>query len=121
MEDVLRSTEEEFNQFPIFVRPMARGGFKRKAGQSVQDWRRTLARFTDLTDRAHDDDEQTLAQMEAECGLMASRLDQLISYFEAVPGETARFTKDPELLCGVTQIMGERVAAAQRLRLALAR
>lgn len=31
-------TEAEFNKLPLFVRPMARRGFKGKSGKSLQDW-----------------------------------------------------------------------------------
>ncbi|MEZ4771051.1 MAG: SDR family oxidoreductase [Caldilineales bacterium] len=119
LEDVLRTTEEEFNQFPLFARPMARSGFKRKAGQSVQDWRRMLDRFGQLTGQAAAGQPQQAAQFAAERSLMAVRLEQLVSYFEAVPAETARFTRDQELLRNVTQVMADRVALVQQLRDAL--
>lgn len=118
LEDILKTTEQEFNQFPLFARPMARSGFKRKAGQSVQDWQRSLARFSDLIERAMHDP-AAKPQLSAESARMAQRLEQLASYFEAVPVETARFTKDQEMLRNVSRIMAERVALVRRLQTAL--
>ncbi|MCB0247218.1 MAG: hypothetical protein KDI07_01470, partial [Anaerolineae bacterium] len=92
---------------------------KRKAGQSVQDWRRTLDRFGQLIEQAAGDQPQQAAQVAAESPLMAARLEELASYFEAVPAETARFTRDEELVRNVAKVMAERVALIQQLRDAL--
>ncbi len=119
LEAVLKTTEQEFNQFPLFARPMARSGFKRKAGQSVQDWQHSLERFSKLMERVIAGDTAAQAQLQAERTTLAGRLEQLASYFDAVPTETARFTRDQELLRNVSRIMAERVALVRKLRTAL--
>jgi hypothetical protein len=120
LESVLQTTEDEFNQFPLFARPMARSGFKRKAGQSVQDWRRAMAQFSELIDHTMAGDQEARIRLTAERAPMGHRLQQLAGYFEAVPGETARFTRDEEMLSTVSRLMAARVDLVQRLRHALA-
>lgn len=46
--NALVETEAELNKLPVFVRPMARAGFKDKAGLSVKEWG---TQVRDLTDR----------------------------------------------------------------------
>jgi hypothetical protein len=43
LEQVLVEAGAEFNRLPAFVRPLARNGFKVKAGRSLAAWQRELA------------------------------------------------------------------------------
>lgn len=100
LEAMLRETEAEFGQLPLFVRPLARSGFRSKAGQSLADWMRTAANLTRQLETA---------PAAVPAGLLR-QLEQLAQYYQGVPAETARFTKDEALLATVARTSAERVA-----------
>lgn len=104
---VITATEAEFNQLPAFVRPVARSGFKKKSGLSLQDWARTAAA---LADWIHSPE-----TLRAEHPRLKSLFDKLVSYYEGVPAETARFTRDAEMLQSVERISQERIGLVRRL------
>lgn len=111
LQEIIAQTEVEFGRLPAFVRPLARGGFKGKAGQSLQDWTRTAAALA--------------AQLEQgvllpDAARPRSLLDKLVTYYEGVPAETARFTKDAETLRAVEETSRERIAVIRALTAALA-
>lgn len=81
---ILVETETEFNKLPIFVRPMAKSGFKAKAGMSLPDWQRLITSVLS--------DSSVLPE------ITPKRLEALATYFREVPKETARFTNDEETL-----------------------
>ncbi len=97
---ILVETEAEFASMPIFVRPLARSGFKGKAGASLGDWQRLI------------DSLRAGAYPTAD---LPARLDKLASYYRGVPAETARFTRDAELLRSVEQLCHRRVALIESL------
>jgi NAD(P)-dependent dehydrogenase (short-subunit alcohol dehydrogenase family) len=105
--EMIAATEAEFNQLPAFVRPIARRGFKGKSGQSIRDWARTAASLTDLL--------KSPEILQAELSRLKALFDKLVSYYQGVPAETARFTKDPEMLQSVERISQERIALIHRL------
>ena len=115
---VIDETETEFNKLPIFVRPMARAGFKSKAGQSLQDWKRTAARLTGQLEAIAADASQ-VASLRASVPALNTSLEKLEVYYYGVPAETARFTKDTNLLREVSQVCSERVALIKSLAAAL--
>ena len=119
LQEVIARTDAEFNKLPIFVRPMARGGFKNKSGQSIQDWARTASKLTEQLKKVEAADAVTEQQVRADCGRRKELLGKLIVYWQEVPGETARFTKDANLLRDVTQQMAERETVARSLIAAL--
>ena len=99
---VLAETDAEFNRLPIFVRPMARNGFKGKAGQSLTDWQRRLAALGEGEARASAD--------------LPECLEKLAGYYRDVPKETARFTRDAEMLRQVTEVCRQRIGVIERLQ-----
>ncbi|HTP07168.1 MAG TPA: SDR family oxidoreductase, partial [Anaerolineae bacterium] len=99
---ILAETEAEFNRLPIFVRSMARQGFKSKAGQSLPDWQRMIATLE--------------ANPAAPPQNLSERLDKLANYYRDVPKETARFTRDEDLLRQITEVTQQRIAIIQQLR-----
>jgi NAD(P)-dependent dehydrogenase (short-subunit alcohol dehydrogenase family) len=105
--EMISATEAEFNQLPAFVRPIARAGFKKKSGQSLQAWARTAAALMGWL--------KSPETLQAELPRLISLFDKLVSYYQGVPAETARFTKDPEMLLRVERISQERIALARRL------
>lgn len=99
--DILEETEMEFGQLPLFVRPMARQGFKSKAGARLSDWRQLLNKLNS-NERAIPSD-------------MPSRLKSLDKYYREVPQETARFTKDEETLQQINETTQKRLQIIQDL------
>lgn len=92
---ILVETEAEFNKLPIFVRPLAKNGFKTKAGISLPGWQQLLAALIS--------GESTIPEN------MSQRLEALAKYFREVPKETARFTKDEATLKMVTETAESRM------------
>ncbi len=115
LESALAQTAAEFEKLPVFVRPMARSGFKGKAGQSIQDWVRHSAHLTQLLEKAAGGEAGAAAQLQGEARLLKERLGKLSLYYQGVPAETARFTKDAGLLQEVARLTGERVALISAL------
>ncbi|MEW6651740.1 MAG: SDR family oxidoreductase [Chloroflexota bacterium] len=97
---VLLETEAEFASLPVFARPLARSGFKSKAGASLTDWQRLI--------------DSTRAGVSPAADLPA-RLNKLAAYYRGVPAETARFTRDRELLRSVEQLCCRRVELIESL------
>ena len=50
---------------------------------------------------------------------LKSLFDGLVRYYHEAPAETARFSRDPQLMAHVTQVMGEREAVVCALIAAL--
>jgi NAD(P)-dependent dehydrogenase (short-subunit alcohol dehydrogenase family) len=102
---ILAETQAEFEHLPIFARPLARSGFKSRAGASISDWQRWA---------------DALAAGSAPAPGFGSRLVKLADYYRNVPAETARFTKDEALLEQVRQTCKQRIAVVQALSEAIA-
>jgi len=100
---------------------MARVGFRGKAGQSLQDWARTAAKLIEQLKQIETLDPTAGAALRADLPRLKELLERLITYYEGVPGETARFTQDADLLRNVAQITTERVAVIRALMSALDR
>jgi NAD(P)-dependent dehydrogenase (short-subunit alcohol dehydrogenase family) len=99
---ILNETETEFNRLPVFVRPMARQGFKSKSGQSLADWKRLLS---------------TLETGKSPVPLnLSEMLEKLAGYYRDVPKETARFTRDEQTLRQVAELSGQRIGVINKLR-----
>jgi NAD(P)-dependent dehydrogenase (short-subunit alcohol dehydrogenase family) len=112
--EILAETGHEFEKLPAFVRPLARSGFKGKAGMSLDDWRRALAGLKTTVQAALQTDSPPAGLLQAARGL-PTRLEKLVSYYRGVPAETARFTRDREMLAQVARLSNERIEAVQRL------
>jgi NAD(P)-dependent dehydrogenase (short-subunit alcohol dehydrogenase family) len=114
---MIAETEAEFARLPIFVRPLARSGFKARAGQSLQDWARAASSLTAQLDGLAGGGPATgfTSGLPRLLGLVA----KLIAYYQAVPGETARFTKDAAVLAEVKATCDGREAALRALVAAL--
>ena len=99
---ILADTDAELNRLPVFVRPIARQGFKSKTGHSISDWQRLLSSLA--------------AGTAAPPAGFVERLDKLADYYRDVPKETARFTRDAETLRHVADVSGQRIGVISRLR-----
>lgn len=115
LRDVLVETDSEFEQLPFFTRPIARRGFKAKAGQSVQEWSRTTDLLAECLSNMVDSDLTAVTPLRASWPDLGERLNKLIVYYVEVPDETARFTKDAGILCQVAETSAERVASIRSL------
>jgi NAD(P)-dependent dehydrogenase (short-subunit alcohol dehydrogenase family) len=109
--EIIVQTGEEFNKLPVFVRPMARNGFKSKAGQSLSDWQRNLAELVEMLDAV----QRSGVKPAGDIREWLRRFEKLASYFEGAPAETARFTRDPAVLKQVAQIAADRTALIHAL------
>jgi NAD(P)-dependent dehydrogenase (short-subunit alcohol dehydrogenase family) len=105
IEAILVETENEFNKLPVFVRPMARSGFKGKAGQSAADWQRSLAVLRSDIEAGKPPSQANIPAL----------LEKLIVYYRDVPKETARFTKDADFLRQVSETSNQRIAILENL------
>ena len=112
LQAAIEQMAEEFNKLPVFVRPLARNGFKSKAGQSIQDWARTAAGLTAQFERIASSSGVSSASY-PDAPRLKDLLHKLIVYLEAVPAETARFTKDASLLHQVKTLSEQRIAVAR--------
>lgn len=95
LETILAETAADFEKLPIFIRPLARSGFKGKAGQSLPDWQRTAQGLRARLEQGGEVDTARLLPL----------LEKLIHYVQGVPAETARFTKDQAFLRQVREKM----------------
>ncbi|RPI85623.1 MAG: SDR family oxidoreductase [Chloroflexi bacterium] len=105
---LIHETEAELNKIPVFLRPIARNGFKNKAGQSIQEWHRTANHLVELAQKIAHEDPGSRENLRAESPKLTGLLQKLTLYYEGVPAETARFTKDTEFLKEVSRIAAER-------------
>lgn len=109
VEAILVETEKDFNKLPLFVRPMAKNGFKGKSGKSVPDWQRSMAGL-----RSDIEKEKSPSLTE-----ILPFLDKLVNYFRDVPKETSRFTKDADFLRQVQETTNQRILLIERLKQSL--
>ncbi len=60
---ILAQTAENFDKFPLFIRPFARNGFKNKAGLNLQDWQFTAQRWAGLFQKSASGDRTAAASL----------------------------------------------------------
>lgn len=113
--DVVRETEAEFNRLPVFVRPMARRGFRNKTGKSLQEWNQTLQALSAQVDSALSGETAARENLCREFPSLAESLNRLFVYYEEVPSETARMTKDVEFFKEVARISEQRMTLIRAL------
>jgi NAD(P)-dependent dehydrogenase (short-subunit alcohol dehydrogenase family) len=104
LEQILSETAAEFERLPAFARPLAKNGFKGKAGLNLADWQRLITALQAGQTPASD---------------LAGRLEKLAGYYRDVPKETSRFTRDAELLQQVTELSRQRIGVIQSLQQAI--
>jgi hypothetical protein len=97
---ILKETENEFERLPFFVRPVARRGFKTRTGGSFADWHQWSGGFE---------------RGEIPGANLVAYLEKLVVYYQEVPAETARFTKDAELLNEVAKTCENRIAVVKQV------
>ncbi len=111
LSEILAATGEEFNQLPMFARPMARSGFKRKAGLRLQDWAHNATEISALLSASDGLQPEQISRLEK----YRQQFKDLQAYYQGVPAETARFTRDQEMLRIVQQTADERLETIRQL------
>ena len=110
---MLAETDAEFARLPVFVRPMARRGLRRKSGLSTTDWTRTLADVQGHLEQVSSIGATAVAVLRAEHSRTEEALQGLLRYYREVPAEFSRFSRDQEALRAVTATSEERLAVVQ--------
>jgi NAD(P)-dependent dehydrogenase (short-subunit alcohol dehydrogenase family) len=106
---ILAETAGEFDRLPLFVRPMARAGFKSKSGLSLQDWTHTVHALAGRLEELKTAGPPTRIAPPPAYPIPKELLEKLIRYYHEVPAETARFTKDETLLTQIKLVSIGRV------------
>ncbi len=98
---MLNETEAELNQLPVFVRPIAKRGFKQKTSNNLSDWQNLLVRIKNGNPIPGD---------------FRTQLENLKNYYKDVPAETSRFTRDKAVLDQVLKLTDERIALINKIQ-----
>jgi NAD(P)-dependent dehydrogenase (short-subunit alcohol dehydrogenase family) len=108
VELMLYETEEEFNRLPVFVRPLARQGFKQKSGKRIQDWSRIIVELIkQIQDAGFSPEGRKLLLARVPGWIKA--LENLAVYYRGVPAATATMTRDQEFLRQVRETTNKRI------------
>lgn len=108
LEEFIAQNLAEYKKLPFFAKPIARNFFHGKSGQSMEDWQQTAADLTALLRRMQSLDASAEQEFAKSYHALRPKLVNLIGYCQEVPGEMARFNRDPEMLRSLRQYMGER-------------
>jgi hypothetical protein len=115
----LIQTSSDIDRLPIFARPLAHGGFQSKTGRRIQDGLKAIGKLTEQLQRMQSYHAVGDAEYALDLPRLLDWLTRLATYYDDVPAQTARFTRDPATLQAVAHQSEERAAAARQL-LALA-
>lgn len=115
LQAAIAESEQELGRLPIFVRPMARQGFKGKAGLSLADWARTAAGLNARLQQVIDGNPDTVAVLRQELPRLGELLSRLEVYYREAPGEMARFTKDVAAIREAEEIARRRTGVIHGL------
>jgi hypothetical protein len=106
---IVVETSREFERLPVFFRPLAQRGIRKKTGLRAQDWEAALDELAEA--RLADDSLESFAGWSR----LIEALDGLARYYHEVPGETARFVHDEEVLQEIAATASRREVAARAL------
>lgn len=115
----LLETDSEFDKLPVFVRPMARGGFKSKVGLRVQDSIRAVSKLTEQLQRMQSSHSLVDIEFQVDQTRMADMLRRLQRYYGEMPAEAERFSADASLLSQIQRQAAQRQAVIESLLAAL--
>jgi NAD(P)-dependent dehydrogenase (short-subunit alcohol dehydrogenase family) len=113
--EFLVQIDQEYKKLPPSMQPIAARGFKGKAGQSVQDWEQTVTSLVEQLTKMQKSDAAAETAFRASYPRLNELLDKLISYCQAIPGESARVVQDSETLHSITKAMAKRVTQIRYL------
>ncbi|NPV09023.1 MAG: SDR family oxidoreductase [Anaerolineae bacterium] len=121
LQAIIDQTAAELRRLPVFVRPLARRGFRRKTGQDMERWSRTLSDLQGHLRQMDRLDSVVVAAFRAEHPEVEELLKGLLRYYREAPGEFARFTRDESAVRYVTELNAEREQVVRSLINTLAR
>lgn len=119
--EILAETEAEFNRLPVFVRPLARNGFRAGSGLNLQGWKSALVQLSEALGSQARWPSQEGADPAFDYPPFRQLLARLQLYYRGVPEETARFTKDAAILQQITETSRARAGLIEALTAALDR
>lgn len=96
---------------------MIRKAFAAKAGQAIQERVETASRLHDGLMQANDG--EALNDLRHQRPRLQGLLQKLAAYYQAVPGESSHFIKDPNEMKRITRTMAQREGLACSLARAL--
>jgi NAD(P)-dependent dehydrogenase (short-subunit alcohol dehydrogenase family) len=111
----LEEIRGEFDKLPVFARPIARSGFKSKAGISIQEWIQLAENTCSQLEEVEGLDRQTEQELRDCYPRLKDLMGKLILYLRDVPKETARFTRDEDLLRQVSRLTAQRESLIRSL------
>lgn len=111
LQGALEGTEADFASMPFFVRPMVRGGFARRTGMGIEEWRRLaellIAEVRSGADPAH---------VRERHPVLRTQLARLAESYRTAPERAARgMGGKREALQSVTDTARQREAAVRAL------
>ncbi len=99
LRNVLEDTGRDFSSMPFFVRPMVRGGFAKRAGQSLEEWQRLAsALLVEVTP------DTPAARVREQHPRLREQLEQLADNYRTAP---ERASKGMGALAGTLQRVQE--------------
>jgi NAD(P)-dependent dehydrogenase (short-subunit alcohol dehydrogenase family) len=114
VEAMLQETAEEFGRLPVFVRPLARQGFKQKSGKRLEDWSKSIVELINqVRDAGFSPEGRKL--LVARIPGWVNALNRLATYYRGVPEATATMTRDQEFLEQVREITEARLQTISEL------
>jgi NAD(P)-dependent dehydrogenase (short-subunit alcohol dehydrogenase family) len=114
VEAMLLETAEEFGRLPVFVRPLARQGFKQKSGKRLEDWRRSIVELINqVRDAGFSPEGRKL--LVARIPGWVKALNRLATYYRGVPEATATMTRDQDFLQQVRETTEARLQTISEL------
>ena len=87
----LQQTQTDLKKVPALIRPVARGAFKSKSGQSIEDWLQTAEDLVAVFEGANGG---ASAAVRGDFPGLAGRLEGLEKYYREAPAENARFVRE---------------------------
>lgn len=110
--EILAETQADINRMPVFVRPMAKRGYRKRTGMSFAEWER-FAR--DLERRLS----AGLPRAKTVRPDSIHFLQQLIENYRTAPQRAAKFMRDPATLQTIRERTQTRLRSVEELVTAL--
>jgi hypothetical protein len=79
------------------------------------DWTKTADSLTEILKSGEDSGISNREKLVLQFPRIQAQLKQLTQYYADVPAETARFTKDPEVLTRIKELTDQRIALVHSL------
>jgi hypothetical protein len=107
--------EAQCNGLPVFMRPIARNVFRKRAGQTIEDWLGTAGNLKSHLTRMECGDLSASHSFRHTYPALENLLHQLIGFCHAFPGEASRYTNDPCVLRDLSHAMNRKAEMIRTL------